>query len=136
MDEQKFKEEKKEESEEEYQIITEDYCSSPKCGIKSQSVKNVTKNITFSPVEISMNPYFKYSVFQIKEEQKNDIFIIETNQTKTKDEQKKSSNFINQNNNDIKIFEKETKEEKEKIKELDESNYIHIIEKKFKRINC
>ena len=130
MDEQKFKEEKKEESEEEYQIITEDYCSSPKCGIKSQSVKNVTKNITFSPVEISMNPYFKYSVFQIKEEQKNDIFIIETNQTKTKDEQKKSSNFINQNNNDIKIFEKETKEEKEKIKELDESNYIHIIEKK------
>ena len=63
---------KEENSDEEYHIIEEDYHSSPKCGIKSQIVKKSNKNISFSPVEISPKPYFKYSVTQIKEEEKND----------------------------------------------------------------
>ena len=34
-----------EENEEEYEIIKEDYHSSPKCGTKSHVVKNVYKNV-------------------------------------------------------------------------------------------
>ena len=51
-------------------IIKEDYQSSPKFGIKYKIVKKVIKNIIFTPVEISAQPYFKYCVTQIKEEQK------------------------------------------------------------------
>ena len=64
-------EEEKDRSDEEYQIIQEDYHSSPKCGIKSRAVKKVVTNIIFSPVEKSTTPYIKYCVTQRKEEQKN-----------------------------------------------------------------
>ena len=66
-------EEKKEENDEEYQIIKEEYQSSPRFGIKSYFHKKLIKNMSFSPVEISTKPYFKYCVTQIKEEQKINI---------------------------------------------------------------
>ena len=61
----------KDDSEEVYEVIEEDYRSSPKCGIKSRIVKTVMRNIIFSPIEISTNPYIKYCVTQLKEEEKN-----------------------------------------------------------------
>ena len=70
-------------SDEEYQVIQEDYHSSPRCGIKSRVVKKEMTNITFSPVEVSNKPYIKYCVTQIKEEQKNN----------------NSDNLINNSNN-------------------------------------
>ena len=75
-------EEFKEENGEEYEIIKEDYNSSPKCGTKSQVVKKINNNITFSPVEISTKPYFKYCVIPMKEEQKNDNSNNITNSSK------------------------------------------------------
>ena len=142
-------EEKKEDSDEEYQIIKEDYHSSPKCGIKSQFSKKSTKNIIFSPIEISTKPYLKYCVIPIKEEQKNDISQDETTQTKINEDKSKNSNMINHlkninnkndelklsNNHINKEKEENTKniqEEQENVddKESEETNYIHIIEKK------
>ena len=103
---------KEENSDEEYQIIEEDYHSSPKCGIKSQIVKKSNKNISFSPVEISPKPYLKYSVTQIKEEEKNDNLKS----------CKKGKNI----NDNISISDEENKDEKE----TEEINYMQIIEKK------
>ena len=75
--------EKKEESYEEYQIIKEDYCSSPKCGIKSKIVTKSVEKMSFSPIEISTNPYFKYCVIPIKDENfKYDFSQSETNHTR------------------------------------------------------
>ena len=137
--------EREEENEEEYQIIREDYHSSPNCGIKSQIVKRPINMITFTPVEISRNPYFKYCVFAIKEEQKNDSSQTETNHTKIKEEKHNIINLAqNQDNsnisNNIKILKKEQKEEKEKCEncenkgqkenENEETNFVKIIEKK------
>ena len=127
-------------------IIKEDYKSSPKCGIKCKIVKKVIKNIIFTPVEISAQPYFKYSVTQIKEEQKNDISQSETDNTKLLEEKSKTYNLSTKSNNDdLKSSQQDTKIEKfEKIeqtydvsdtgntkeeKEID-YNYIHIVEKK------
>ena len=129
-------------------IIKEDYQSSPKCGIKCKIVKKVIKNIIFTPVEISAQPYFKYSVTQIKEEQKNDISQSETDNTKLLEDKSKTYNLsTNSNNDDLKSSQQDTKIEKsekieqtgdvsyignnkeEKEKEND-YNYIHIIEKK------
>ena len=137
------KESKKEENDEECEIIKESYHSSPKYGTKSKIVKKVNNNITFSPVETSTKPYFKYCVVQIKEEQKNDISQAETTQTKLNDEKSKINNLINySNNNELKSSFRDFKEEKfdgikclcieEENKEEKESeyNYVHIVEKK------
>ena len=79
--------EKKEESYEEYQIIKEDYCSSPKCGIKSKIVTKSVEKMSFSPIEISTNPYFKYCVIPIKDENfKYDFSQSETNHTRNQEE--------------------------------------------------
>lgn len=133
---------KKEESEDEYQVIQEDYHSSPKCGIKSQIVKKIVKNITFSPVEISMKPYFKYCVYAIKEEQKNNISQAEANQTKIREEKNNNNDFIantnaynkeNKNNTQIIKMNREEECENFEIKEendINETNLIKIIEKK------
>ena len=141
-------------NDEEYQIIQEDYHSSPRCGIRAKSVRNTFNNIIFSPIEISTKPYCKYCVIPIKEEQKNDISQNETNnQTKINDDKSKYNNTtIKINNNTMNIDElkistnpiSKEKEEKEKginkeeeendeEKESDEDinyNYIHIVEKK------
>ena len=106
--------EKIEENDEEYQIIKEDYHSSPKCGIKVKIVKRVINNISFSPLEISSKPYFKYCVTQMKEEEKNDIKI-------SKKELKN-----NNNSRDISIMNEEKKDQKE----TEESHFLQIVEKK------
>ena len=127
-------------------IIKEDYQSSPKCGIKFKTVKKVFKNIIFTPVEISAQPYFKYSVTQIKEEQKNDISIAEVENTKLIEDKSKTYNLsTNSNNDDLKSSQQDTKIEKyDKIEQTsdvsdtgnnkeekeNEYNYIHIVEKK------
>ena len=116
-----------EEKNEEYQVIRENYHSSPKCGIKYLFVKKIIKNIIFSPLEISANPYFKYSVTQIKEEQKNDISLAETNQTKIKLD--KSKQTLDSTNKIFKIDKSMDKEDNDKEKECEENNYIHIVEK-------
>jgi CTD small phosphatase-like protein 2 len=121
-----------EEKNEEYQIIRENYKSSPRCGIKSLFVKKVKKNIIFSPIEISANPYFKYSITQIKEEQKTDISFAETNQTKIK-EDKNKINF-DSTNKLIKTEKLIDKEDEDREKESEETNYIHIVEKKASEI--
>ena len=121
----------KEDSEEEYQVIEEDYHSSPKCGIKSRIVKKVTSNIIFTPIEISAKPYFKYCVTQIKEEQKNN----------------NSSNIEkNSNTKNIKIIKNEIKNKKDEVresvgeednkesKETEETNNLHFIEEKTHKI--
>ena len=69
--------------------------------------KSVEK-INFSPIETSTNPYFKYCVTQMKEEQKND-------------------NSINiENSNNLKINNKELLHKEENI----EKKIIIIIQKK------
>ena len=148
-------EEKIIDNDEEYQIIKEDYHSSPRCGIRAKSVRNTFNNIIFSPIEISTKPYCKYCVIPIKEEQKNDISQNETNnQTKINDDKSKYNNTTMKINNntmnidELKIStnhiskEKEEKEEEginkeeeenDEEKESDEDinyNYIHIVEKK------
>ena len=126
-------EEAKDNSDEEYQVIQEDYHSSPRCGIKSRAVKKVTTNITFSPVEVSTKPYIKYCVTQIKEEQKNnnsDNLINNSN-----------NNNINNNSKTSKKILKEKKEdndneENKEEKETQETNNIHIMEEKNNKIGC
>ena len=61
--------------EEEYEVIKEDYNSSPRCGTKERVVHKLNRNMSFSPLEISTYPYFKYCVIQMKEEQKSDNSI-------------------------------------------------------------
>ena len=141
------KEEKKEENDEEYEVIKESYHSSPKYGTKSKIVKKVNNNITFSPVETSTKPYFKYCVVQIKEEQKNDISQADTTQTKLNDDKSKNNDLKNySNNNELRSSLREFKEEKfegnkcisieEENKEEKESeyNYVRIVEKKSSEI--
>ena len=85
------------EENEDYQVIKEDYCSSPKCGIKSKTVTKSVEKIIFSPLEISTNPYFKYYVTPVKDERfKYDFSQSETNHTRNHDEDKskKSVNII------------------------------------------
>jgi CTD small phosphatase-like protein 2 len=113
--ENKIEEESK--TDEEYQVIMEEYRSSPRCGMKVEIVKSVMKTIIVSPIEISTNPYFKYCVTQIKDGQKND---------KSK---KNNSNLDIYQNIQIKEKEKEKKEKKE-VKQKEDNNYIRIIEHK------
>ena len=84
-----FKKEKdnSEESYEDCQIIKEDYCSSPRCGIKSKIVTKSVEKIIFSPIEISTNPYFKYCVTPVKDDHfKYDFSQSETNHTRNQEE--------------------------------------------------
>ena len=88
--------EKKDESFEEYQIIKEDYCSSPKCGIKSKIVTKSVEKIIFSPVEISTKPYFKYCVTPGKDEHfKYDFSQSETNHTRNQEDKNQKKNINN-----------------------------------------
>ena len=129
-----------EENNEDLIIIRDCYHSSPKCGIKCKIVKNAFKNIIFTPVEISAQPYFKYSVTQIKEEQNNDISPTETENTKLQEEKSRTNNLSTTNNDEFKlsqIKDKKTEgnsaiydEENKKHEKENEYNNIHIIEKK------
>ena len=56
----------KNDSLEEYEIIKENYCSSPKCGIKSKIVSSSVEKLILIPREINSHRYFKYSVTPIK----------------------------------------------------------------------
>ena len=141
----------KEESFEDYQIIKEDYCSSPRCGIKSKIVTKSVEKIIFSPLEISTKPYFKYCVTPVKDEHfKFDFSQSETNHTRNQEEknQKKNININNSNNqkntcldtnkNELKEEnEKESENESEKESKNEQaeenaniSDYLHIIDKK------
>ena len=134
--------EKKEESLEDYQIIKEDYCSSPKCGIKSKIVTKSVEKIIFSPIEISTNPYFKYCVTPVKDEHfKFDFSQSETNHTRNQEEKKCKHNIKNNSNNQnlyIKIIKDELEEEKDENESenenkegiIDKNNKIHILDKK------
>ena len=104
--------------EEEYEVIKEDYNSSPKCGIRERVAHKLTRNVSFSPLEISTYPYFKYCVTQMKEEEKND-------------------NSINiGSNSNLKINNKELQHKKENIgcisqtNEAQKSSNINIIKEK------
>jgi hypothetical protein len=129
-----------EENNEDLIIIRDCYHSSPKCGIKCKIVKNAFKNIIFTPVEISAQPYFKYSVTQIKEEQNNDISPTETENTKLQEEKSRTNNLSTTNNDEFKlsqIKDKKTEgnsaiydEENKKHEKENEYDNIHIIEKK------
>jgi hypothetical protein len=140
--------EKKDESFEEYQIIKEDYCSSPKCGIKSKIVTKSVEKIIFSPVEISTKPYFKYCVTPGKDEHfKYDFSQSETNHTRNQEDknQKKNINNISfyQKNSYLDFIKDGLKEEKNEndcenviIEESETiSKYLNIIEKKEKDLN-
>ena len=117
----------------ECQIIKENYHSSPKCGIKALFVKKRKNNIIFTPIEISAKPYFIYCVTQIKEEQNNDISQSETNQTKANDYKNTNTNNFD-SSKVLKINKTMDKEDEEKGKESEETDYIHIIEKKASEI--
>ena len=134
----------KEESYEDCQVIKEDYCSSPRCGIKSKIVTKSVEKIIFSPIEISTNPYFKYCVTPVKDDRfKYDFSQSETNHTRNPEEKKPKKNVNNITNYlNISYFEKnksELKEEKDesKIEEENEkiSKYINLVFKKENEIN-
>ena len=133
--------EKKDESIEDYQIIQEDYCSSPKCGIRSKIVTKSVEKIIISPIEISTHPYFKYSVTPIKDEHmKFDFSQSETNNTRIQEDIKSKKNinniFNNQKNSYIEIIKDELKEEKSETesengeKLTDKINYMNILKNK------
>ena len=128
---------KKEESYEEYQIIQEDYCSSPKCGIKSKIVTKTVEKINFSPMETSTNPYFKYCVIPIKDENfKYDFSQSETNHTRNQEEKNQKKNYNNNSKKnsyiDINEFKEENTENENDIELEEENENItkFIIEKK------
>ena len=134
--------EKKEESYEEYQIIKEDYCSSPKCGIRSKIVTKSVEKMSFSPIEISTNPYFKYCVIPIKDENfKYDFSQSETNHTRNQEEKNQKKNNKNNSNNqkisfiDINEFKEENTENENDIQIEEENETKYIIEKKESDIN-
>ena len=141
-----FKKEKdnSEESYEDCQIIKEDYCSSPRCGIKSKIVTKSVEKIIFSPIEISTNPYFKYCVTPVKDDHfKYDFSQSETNHTRNQEE-KGSKKNVNNNKNFLKTSylennKNELKEEKNEsgIEEENEniSNYLNLVFKKENEIN-
>ena len=120
--------------------IREGYQSSPKCGIKCKIVKNVFRNIIFTPVEISAQPYLKYSVTQLKEERNSDISPNETDNTKLQEEKSRTNNLSTTNNDEFKLSQIKDKktdgnsgiynEENSKNDKENEYNNIHIIEKK------
>ena len=133
--------EKKDESIEDYQIIQEDYCSSPKCGIRSKIVTKSVEKIIVSPIEISTHPYFKYSITPVKDEQiKYDFSQSETNNTRIQEEIKSKKNinniFNNQKTSYIEIIKDELKEEKSETesengeKLTDKSNYLNLLKNK------
>jgi len=133
--------EKKDESIEDYQIIQEDYCSSPKCGIRSKIVTKSVEKIIVSPIEISTHPYFKYSITPVKDEHmKCDFSQSETNNTRIQEEIKSKKNinniFNNQKTSYIEIIKDELKEEKSETesedgeKLTDKSNYLNILKNK------
>ena len=110
-----------EENEEEYEIIKEDYNSSPKCGTKSHFVKNMyNNNIPFSPAEISTKPYFKYTITLINEEQKNDMPSNITNNNSLL--QKKQINVKNKN-----FGKKVENEENNEGKEMQEKKNLNLV---------
>jgi len=117
-------------------IIREGYKSSPKCGIKCKIVKNVLRNIIFTPVEISAQPYLKYSVTQLKEDQNNDISPMETDNTKLQEEKSRTYNLSTTNNDEFKLSQIKDKKNDGNSGIYDEENSkndynnIHIIEKK------
>lgn len=117
-----------EESYEDCQVIKEDYCSSPRCGIKSKIVTKSVEKIIFSPIEISTNPYFKYCVTPVKDDRfKYDFSQSETNHTRNPEEKKSKKNINNiPNNLNTSYLEKnknELKEEKNESK-IEEENEI------------
>ena len=133
-----------EESYEDCQVIKEDYCSSPRCGIKSKIVTKSVEKIIFSPVEISTNPYFKYCVTPVKDDRfKYDFSQSETNHTRNPEEIKSKKNvnnipnnlntsYLEKNKNELKEEKNESKfeEENEKIKK-----YKNLVFKKGNEIN-
>ena len=133
---------KKEESYEDYQVIKEDYCSSPKCGIKSKIVTKSVEKMIFSPIEISSKPYFKYCVSPAKDEYfKYDFSQSETNHTRYNEDKNKKKSFNNisnyqknsyllVNNNELKEEKKESEEENDNITE-----YLKCIDKKENEMN-
>ena len=132
---------------EEYQIIKEDYCSSPRCGIKSKIVTKSVDKIIFSPLEISTNPYFKYCVTPVKDEHfKFDFSQSETNQTRNQEDKNLKKNIDNNSNNKKNSYldtnKDELKEEKEENgSEIDNeengniTKYINIVDKKESETN-
>ena len=137
----------KNDSYEEYEIIKEDYCSSPKCGIKSKIVTKAVEKILFSPLEISTNPYFKYCVTPGKDEHfKFDFSQSETNHTRNQEDKNQKKNINNNSNNQKTSYldtnKDELKEEKdENGSEIDNeengniTKYLNIIDKKESDIN-
>ena len=132
----------KNDSYEEYQIIKEDYCSSPRCGIKSKIVTKSVDKIIFSPLEISTNPYFKYCVTPVKDEHfKFDFSQSETNHTRNQEDKNQKKNLGNNSNNQKNSYldtnKDELKEEKEENgSEIDNeengniTKYLNIVDKK------
>ena len=117
-DNSNFDKHNKEESFEDYQIIKEDYCSSPRCGIKSKIVTKSVERIIFTPLEISTKPYFKYCVTPVKDEHfKFDFSQSETNHTRIQEEKNQKKQINNnsniQKNSYIDINKNELKEESE-----------------------
>lgn len=138
----------KKDSYEEYQVIKEDYCSSPKCGIKSKIVTKSVDKIIFSPVEISTNPYFKYCVTPVKDEHfKFDFSQSETNHTRNLEDKRSKKNvnnisnyqknsYILLNNNELKEENNENDSENDSEDECENEcenenicNYLNILEK-------
>jgi hypothetical protein len=124
--------------EEEYEVIKEDYNSSPKCGIRERVAHKLTRNVSFSPLEISTYPYFKYCVTQIKEEQKINISQTEINQknnnlkhNSNKSELKLSLNDKEKNNKNDSSFDMDDNKDE---KDTEETNYIQLVEKKSSEI--
>ena len=128
---------------EEYQIIKEDYCSSPRCGIRSKIVTKSVDKIIFSPIEISTNPYFKYCVTPVKDEHfKFDFSQSETNHTRNPEDKRSKKNVNNisyyQKNSYLETNKNELKEEKDEngsktINEENDNNitkYLNILDKK------
>ena len=109
-------EDNKEESYEEYETIQEDYCSSPKCGIKSKIVTKSVEKMIFSPVEISTKPYFQCCITPLKDEKiKLDFSQSETNNTRNQN----VSNKIKDSYKDIEQVLKEEQDEQEFKEEKD-----------------
>ena len=138
----------KNDSYEEYQIIKEDYCSSPRCGIKSKKVTKSVDKIIFTPLEISKKPYFKYCVTPAKDEHfKYDFSQSETNHTRNQEDKNqkknnKGNNSNNQKNSYLDTNKDELKEEKEKEENASQNDieengnitnitkYLNIVDKK------
>ena len=112
---------------EEYEIIKENYCSSPKCGIKSKNVSNSVEKLVLIPQGISFHPYFKYSVTPMKTEH---LFQFEFSQKESnqKSVDKKYEKSMNNLYIGIKMNKKIENEKNESEKNLKTSrNYIRNL---------